>query len=620
MKKTIIFVLVTILLSTALIAWDTNPLYDPFEVIWNAITDLEKKDDLAEFSYLLNQMDSEMEIPFDALQPIDCSDSSLTLTLDSVTFSDVIGFVGHEDISRPYEYYVAFQTTSSVILPSYVGKMGKLWFIHEGNSKWFTGMISEIGLASYDGSTRIYVVKLVPRLHNLSYDSGYKIYQSDSIPDVINNLMSSNGLGSYSWFLYDSYPNRNYVVQYGETEFDFFSRLIEEEGIMYYFTHSSIGEYLIFTDDNSGSTNPSYNTQTYRGHMADPAYLGEDYVRTFHLKMAKTVGRIEVDSYDFTRPTYNLMRLYMSSNDGRQYHFFSGLPDGAITVDRARTIFQRLHTTLHTGTATSPDIRAGHAISLTDTVGSIDGTYLLTSVRHAAIKDGSCYLYGNEFEAVSYSQDYRPEQITPMPVAYMDTGYVTAPSGEERYVDEYGRIKVHFHWDEFGATDETSSAWIRLMTPFDGTHYENITLIPTAGTEVIIGYEQGDPDRPIVLGTVYNNDNMPPFPLPDRKDNPYYSGSCYFRNTSVNIAPGAFDWRWIYCDSSEHRAVSCGTYTPNAGTETVMSGYIYSDTSATGQLPSRCLVSWKNDETLTKTFYGYATCCPKELVENVKII
>ena len=582
MKKIILLVLVLVVAGNV-IAWNTNPLYDPFEIMWNAIYALQGiTGNVPE-----NNFKELFGVEFTDIMQFRFCAYDFKFYVDSVEEGDVIGFFAKEGISDKYEYYVAVNGTS---LDDKLGHNAKVQYYRSGKETWFYGWISDI-----TKNDNMYIVKISPELDYLHYNVGYKIFQNEKIPDVVNTLLTGEiNTSHYMVELDDSYYNREYLVQYGESEFNFMNRIMEEEGLFFFHKVDDTIEKLIITDHNPSEINASLNYYGYKVIRG----LGEEYVRVFKNKSKMVIGNKSIDSFNFKFPSTNLYRSDFGSGIGNHFEFIPQIP----TLDYADWLVGIYHEELQAdrnvflGESTFP-LRAGMAVN-------INGSdYLITEVMHGAYKP-SCYMYGNMFKAIPLDIPYRPLRKTPKPRAELDSAIVTGPSGLDNYSDMYGRVKVQFHWDLNGNYDETSSAWIRVANPYAGTSY-GMMFIPRIGTEVVVDFEEGDPDHPIIIGSVYNADNMPPV-IPEDP------GPCIVKKVSKSLGAGSWGWTYVACPAG-YKAIACGSYTPSSYTRETMAGYIGS-TPDEGDVPDRCLVAWVNEGGSTKTVYGYATCCPEEKI------
>ncbi len=483
-------------------------------------------------AHLLDPATPDDPLPPGTLQRVDCPDPErpiLDLTIKGESLGRVVGFTGYEAISSPYTYSVAVQTPDPGLeTENVLGAPGKLTFVRGERTSVFSGVVSECTLASYDRQTAVYIVRLVPPLHGLSRHVGYRAFQeSGTVPDIVAQVMADRGLSGPMDRLDGDYPMRPFELQYRESELDFVSRLLEEEGIFYFFEHSGEGEMMVVADVNSAFPEAGNILLTYRGHEAAPR-VGEELVRTFRAPKESPVGRVTLRDYDFERPTVNLSAsAVVEGGDGEQYEYGPMSTQAAVLNRLAAARLERrvLEPRLSDGTSNAGQLRAGIRFRLTDATGAgFGGDYIVTAVRHVAVLaevDGkSCVYYGNAFTALPDTLRYRPARRTPVPVVSgPQSAVVVGPAGEETFTDEYGRVKVQFHWDRQGAHDEQSSAWLRVATFFAGAQ-RGAFFLPEVEDEVLVAFQHGDPRRPVVIGSLYNGDRLPPVSQPENKDVP----------------------------------------------------------------------------------------------------
>lgn len=229
-----------------------------------------------------------------------------------------------------------------------------------------------------------------------------------------------------------------------------------------------------------------------------------------------------INSYDFTAPGASLLAS-ISGQEGVQEQYEFGNDVQTLGYDQQLAQDRQDHQTVErmtiAGAGTAPDLRAGYTFSLSDQSGAgLSGSYLVTSIHHAGfvrMTNGvSTVFYGNEFQAIPASLIYRPALVTPKPQGQPETAIVTAPAGQEIYTDKYGRVKVQFFWDRQGKKDQNSSCWIRVANPMAGSNGRGMIFLPRVGDEVVVSFLEGDPDRPIIIGSLYNGTEMPPYALP----------------------------------------------------------------------------------------------------------
>jgi len=394
--------------------------------------------------------------------------------------------------------------------------------------------------------TRARVV-IVPALWFLSRRRDTRIFQDMTAVEILEEVLG-DALGGYSRSIESSldgeYPTREYCVQYAETDLDFCHRLMEEEGIFYTFDHEGEQEVMTLYDVNAscpllptadGSGGVPFRTQDLQ-ILNEPAQL-------IHRAHAHTTTSVVVRDWDWTKGGMMTLEAESRGEDaaGRDRESYEhgegrsltvgdysgtayGAQDGDAQALKRKEAFEVEGVTLH-GISWVQTMAPGARFSVTDhpTIG-VDGDYLVTRVIHTnlagdqLLPGGSPGVrYQNVFEAIPVATPYRPPRRMPKPtIPSVQTAVVTGPSGEEIHVDEHGRIKVQFHWDRVGANDEHSSCWIRVEQAWAGPSW-GFWWVPRIGMEVVVQFVDGDPDRPLVTGCVYDGTNATPYPLPDEK-------------------------------------------------------------------------------------------------------
>ncbi len=451
---------------------------------------------------------------------------SLTLTINGAAFGAVAGFSGSEGISRPYAYVVEVNYTGAAVDPdSQIGLSGVLSFTRNSRTTTFAGIITACTLASSDGTNLLYTVRIESQLAYLALTTNYRVYQTLSVPDVAARVFSNDGLNAPTLSLGGSYTAHAMLVQYAETDLNFFSRQLENEGIFYFFNQGSTSPGLILGDGASAYLPAPNSPFAYYGNTATNVPAGAEYVRTFQKAVHQSTLKSTVDAHDFTVPTASLIASIVGTEGvGENYEFGNDIATFPYNQQLAQ-VRQGVQTGARaaiTGSSVAPDLRAGYTFALNDqSSAGLAGTYVVTGVHHAGfirVTNGvSTVFYGNTFEAVPASLDYRPPLATPRPQAQPCTAVVTVPSGQEIQTDRYGEVHVHFRWDRYGPTDDRSSAWVRVASPMAGSNGRGMLFLPRVGDEVLVSFLEGDPDRPVIVGSLYNGDNMPPYSLPVNK-------------------------------------------------------------------------------------------------------
>ena len=363
-----------------------------------------------------------------------------------------------------------------------------------------------------------YFADIYPWLWLLTKTSDCRIFQNKSTPDIVESIFSDLGFTDFRNDLKNTYAPREYCVQYNETAFNFVSRLMEEEGIFYFFEHSADKHTLVLGDDADAhptcpglESTAAYFRQSLADHTQDLAIvrcLVEEQVVS---------GSFAHDDYNFETPHTDLK--VESQSDTPTFRVYE-YPGGFLKKDAGeKRANLRLDALEHPQKIIRGDsfVRAfvaGHKFELKDHYrADVNQKYVLQAVSHAATQES----YTNSFTAFAADVAFRPPRVTPKPrISGTQTAIVVGKAGEEIWTDKYGRVKVQFHWDQLGNNDENSSCWIRVDYGWAGKQWGGIFL-PRIGQEVIVSYLDGDPDRPLITGAVYNNEQLVPYTLPDEQ-------------------------------------------------------------------------------------------------------
>lgn len=463
-------------------------------------------------------------LPFNALAPV-AADSLMTFRLNGALLGTVAGFIGHEALSEPYEFVVeVIVPRPDLDLQAQLGLPARVVFARGSRSTAFAGLVTGCSLASYDGASALYTFRVESPLALLALWSDYRVNQEVSVPDLAANLYHDAATNTLSLSLSGTYPQRESVIQLGETDLNFFSRLLEEEGIFYYFSLSGAPPTLILGDDSRACPTAPNSPFRYYGDLNTEVPLGSEFIRTFGKATHQSTFKSVLNSYDFKRPNLSLLAEAESplGGFGERYNLgsytVSSDGKGLAKLRQERNDVERM---AMVGSSTVSDLRPGYRFTLDDrTESGLAGDYLVTSVRHAAFRrvtNGVANLYyGNQFEVIPTSQPFRPALKSFKPIASACSAVVTGPATEEIHTDADGRVKVQFHWDRYGAKDENSSAWMRVASPWAGSGW-GMMFIPRIGQEVMVEFVNGDPDQPVITGSFYNGNHVPPYALPAEK-------------------------------------------------------------------------------------------------------
>lgn len=446
------------------------------------------------------------------------------------------GFTGREGISMLFRFRLDLMSLNpSIDFKAIMGQNVTVSVeLPDGGQRYFNGIISrfrqnrgkngEENYTSYDAT-------LVPSLWLLDIRSNYRIFQNRNIPDIVSDVLKKAGISHVEINTRKNHPQWEYCVQYGETDFNFISRLMEEEGIYYFFEHSRDTHKLIITDDSM--YNPPCPHQESASYIEDVDDGGQERDMIDNLSWEREIRPTQYTAldYDYLQPNTRLqMNVPLEDKYGpgdREIYYY---PAGHETFeegwDTARLWMEEdnTRTSVIDGESDCRAFTAGYRFLLEDYYrrDMNNKEYLLTSVKHDASQSWGSGEdlqggYSNSFSCIPYDIQYRPKRSAIKPKVYgSQTAFVVGPEGEEIYTDQYGRIKVQFHWDREGKKDENSSCWIRVSQPWAGKGWGFIS-IPRIGHEVVVDFIDGDPDRPIVTGSVYHSLNRAAYALPDHK-------------------------------------------------------------------------------------------------------
>lgn len=398
--------------------------------------------------------------------------------------------------------------------------------------RYFNGHVSQFSQTGNEGSFAVYQATVRPWLWFLTRTSDCRIFQQKTVPDIIKEVFRKHGYTDFEEKLSGSYRTWEYCVQYRETDFNFVSRLMEQEGIYYYFKHEEDKHTLILADSYSAHEAISgYETIPY--YPPDEVVVREEeFISSWFISKQVQTGVYALNEYDFTKPKSDLRVSSKKSREHRSsdYEVYDYPGEYIETADGeayARARIEELHAQYEQtqGQSDARGLMCGALFTLSVYPREDQNReYLITAATHDIHSDdyesaegGGGPIYVNTFSAIESNTPYRAARATPKPIVQgPQTAVVVGPAGEEIYTDEHGRVKLQFHWDRYGQFDENSSCWIRVSQVHAGKGFGGIDT-PRIGEEVIVEFLEGDPDRPIITGRVYNADNTPPNGLPSAK-------------------------------------------------------------------------------------------------------
>ncbi|MEJ1228173.1 type VI secretion system tip protein TssI/VgrG [Pseudomonas sp. CCNWLW56] len=373
-------------------------------------------------------------------------------------------------------------------------------------------LVAEIRQLPADATAERYQLLLRPWLWWLGLASNNRVFQNLATSDIVTTIFKAHGFTDFQLKLTGSYTPREYCVQYGETDLAFVSRLMEEDGIFWFFSHEDSKHTLVLADSNDAfAPIPNGPTVNYLGQKMGARELHG--IRSGQVCLQAVAGVYQATDYEFTTPTTSLFsQAEAVAGPNSMYEHPGGYTakaqGDALTKQRVDGL--RSQEKRFVGESDCRWLVPGYWFTLAghdDSTLNID--WVVTSVSH----EGSHDSYRNRFEAIPKATAYRPARITPKPRMHTQTALVVGKAGEEIWTDEYGRIKLQFPWDRTGKKDETSSCWVRVVLPWSGKGF-GMQFVPRIGQEVIVTFIDGDPDRPLVTGCVYNGDNALPYALP----------------------------------------------------------------------------------------------------------
>jgi type VI secretion system secreted protein VgrG len=503
----------------------------------------------------------------------------------------LVGLLGHESISQLFNFQldVLAENTTDVAFDKLLGqKVIATLLLASGKRRYFSGLCNRVTQGMRDPDFTGYRLEIVPQFWLLSRRAQSRIFQHITVPDILKKVLA--GL-DVRYEIQGTFQPRDYCVQYRETDFNFASRLMEEEGIYYFFKHSADGHQMVLA--NTPQSHPEMPEQSQL--IFEETYGGgrpEDRVLAWHKSQELRSGKYTLWDHCFELPYKHLEadrtiadsiqagtvnhKLRVGQNDrleiydypGEYAQRFDGITAGGgeqpaelqkIFQDNKRTVALRMQQEtvpglVIRGTSTCRQLVSGHKFTLTRHFNA-DGPYVVTGIQHEAQTSSADYRsngqaameyrYSNSFTCIPFAQPFVPARTTPKPfVQGTQTAEVVGPADEEIFTDKYGRVKVQFHWDRQGKHDADSSCWVRVTQPWAGKRW-GASFWPRIGQEVIVDFLEGDPDRPIITGTVYNADQMPPY-LGDGLDSKHKNDN-KLSGIKSNTTPGGVgfnEWRF----------------------------------------------------------------------------
>ncbi|MBL8308577.1 MAG: type VI secretion system tip protein VgrG [Rubrivivax sp.] len=439
---------------------------------------------------------------------------------------------GHEEMSRLFEYEVVVRAEDAAVdFDSLLGTYAGVSFeVAEGSFRWFNGIVAAAGIEDHQGAFHDYRLVLRPWLWLATQSSNLRVFQEMTAPDIIKEVLGTYG-GTVTDELSGTYATRTYCVQYRESDFNFVSRLMEEEGIFYFFRHVD-GDHELVLGDAASSNVAATGFETIRFVEGGEGSDEDMVIRRWRMRHEIQSGKFTLRDYNFETPSDDLTST--SAETARTHaeathevYDYPGLY-GVKADGDARALVRLAEADARharfTGQGNSPGLVCGGKFTLSEHKrDDQNADYLVLSTRielqlaeYEATDAGGQTRYTCDFVAQKHADVFRPARLTRKPaVAGPQTAKVVGDGDPGDIItDEHARVKIKFHWDRLGADDGTSSCWVRVASPMAGNGWGFIS-IPRLGQEVVVDFLEGDPDQPLITGRVHNPEQLPPYLLPD---------------------------------------------------------------------------------------------------------
>ena len=394
-----------------------------------------------------------------------------------------------------------------------------------GGKRYISGLVTAARVAGHQGRSVVYELRLEPWLKILTHTSDYKAFQNKNVVEILDEV-----LDEYPWpvekRLVENYPTRAWQVQYGETDFDFVQRLMQEWGIYWWFEHSENSHTLVLAD--AINVHKACADSPLVCYYQKGLKLDKEFIHTITANESLRSGQWVLNDFDFMKPRSLLKSTVANPRETglAEYEHYEW-PGDYFTksegemLTRIRMEEQRSPGSRVQGSGNIRTLMTGFTFILENyPTAEVNREYLLVQTT-LFIQDNAQHSgqeqhlsYSTSFELHPTSEGYRPQRTLSKPhTKGPQSAIVTGPAGQEIWTDKYGRVKVQFGWDRYGKNDENSSCWVRVSYPWAGKGFGGIQ-IPRIGQEVLVDFKNGDPDLPIIVGRTYNQDTMPPWGLP----------------------------------------------------------------------------------------------------------
>ncbi|APG99129.1 type VI secretion protein Vgr [Salmonella enterica subsp. enterica serovar Newport] len=499
---------------------------------------------------------------------------------------------GGETLSELFSYVVQLKTPDTLNL-GYVSPAANLPLkpmvgkdlcvnieLDGGGKRHISGLVTAARVVGHEGRSVTYELRMEPWVKLLTHTSDYKAFQNKTVVDILDEV-----LAEYPYpvekRLVESYPVRTWQVQYGETDFDFLQRLMQEWGIYWWFEHSEDSHTLVLADAISAHK-ACPDSPLVEWHQ-EGLKLDKEFIHTITANESLRTGQWVLDDFDFTKPRSLLANTVANPRETGHANYehyewpgdYFDKSEGEM-LTRIRMEAQRSPGSRVLGGGNIRTLMTGYTFTLENyPTAEVNQEYLLMQtllfVQDNAQHSGQDqhFTFSTRFELHPTREVFRPQRTVSKPhTKGPQSAIVTGPAGQEIWTDQYGRVKVQFGWDRYGKMDENSSCWIRVSYPWAGKGFGMIQ-IPRIGQEVLVDFKNGDPDLPIIVGRTYNQDTMPPWGLPGMaSQSGIFSHSLYGGPTNGNML--RFDDKTGAEEVKFHAEKDLNTTVKNNETHTVM--------------------------------------------------
>ncbi|EAB9007528.1 type VI secretion system tip protein VgrG [Salmonella enterica subsp. enterica] len=499
---------------------------------------------------------------------------------------------GGETLSELFSYVVQLKTPDTLNL-GYVSPAANLPLkpmvgkdlcvnieLDGGGKRHISGLVTAARVVGHEGRSVTYELRMEPWVKLLTHTSDYKAFQNKTVVDILDEV-----LAEYPYpvekRLVESYPVRTWQVQYGETDFDFLQRLMQEWGIYWWFEHSEDSHTLVLADAISAHK-ACPDSPLVEWHQ-EGLKLDKEFIHTITANESLRTGQWVLDDFDFTKPRSLLANTVANPREtghATYEHYewpgdYFDKSEGEM-LTRIRMEAQRSPGSRVLGGGNIRTLMTGYTFTLENyPTAEVNQEYLLMQtllfVQDNAQHSGQDqhFTFSTRFELHPTREVFRPQRTISKPhTKGPQSAIVTGPAGQEIWTDQYGRVKVQFGWDRYGKMDENSSCWIRVSYPWAGKGFGMIQ-IPRIGQEVLVDFKNGDPDLPIIVGRTYNQDTMPPWGLPGMaSQSGIFSHSLYGGPANGNML--RFDDKTGAEEVKFHAEKDLNTTVKNNETHTVM--------------------------------------------------